>query len=146
LVLVEPEDLGESNLNRYVGARHDDLIPGTPKVDVAERIVRSIDPSIRIVVSASFVSEEAMAALKGVTHLFGCVDREGLRLILTEFSAAYAIPYIDVATDILPGPPVAYGGRVCVAWDGNGCALCMNILDQKEVQVDLAGAGARRDY
>lgn len=145
-VLVDPEDLEESNLNRYVGARHDDPIPGTPKVELGKRIVRTIAPSIPIVkVRASFLSEHAMAALKSVTHLFGCVDREGLRLILTEFSAAYSIPYIDVATEILPGPPLEYGGRVCVAWDGNGCAVCLGILDQREVQIDLASEATRRD-
>ena len=32
-----------------------------------------------------------------------------------------------------------YGGRVCVAWDGTACPVCMNVLDMGEVQQDLQG-------
>ena len=146
LVLVDAEELDETNLNRYVGVRHDDPVPGTPKVNIGARIAGSIDPKIQVVkVQDSFISAEAMTALKGVTHLFGCVDKEGLRLILTEFCAAYRIPYIDVATEIVSGDRVSYGGRVCIAWDGDGCAVCMNVLDQLEVQHDLAGERHQRD-
>ena len=48
LVLIDSEDLDMTNLNRYVGTRHDDRIPGTPKVDIGERTVAGIDPTIRI--------------------------------------------------------------------------------------------------
>ena len=36
LTLVDGEELSESNKNRYVGVRHDDPVPGSRKVDLAE--------------------------------------------------------------------------------------------------------------
>ena len=82
--------------------------------------------------------------LIGADYVFGCLDSEGARLVLTELSAAYAKPYVDVSSDILPGDPVNYGGQVCIAWSGNGCLSCMNVLDRARAAVELAGPGERR--
>src|SRR5262245_12591921 len=46
--VVDDEELSESNRNRYVTARHSDSVPGTRKVDLAERLAKEIDPSIHV--------------------------------------------------------------------------------------------------
>jgi ThiF family len=146
LFLIDDEELDETNRNRYVGVRHDDPIPGTPKVDIGERLAQSMDSEIRThKVFASVASSEAIGALTKAQYIFGCIDSEGARLMLTELSAAYAVPYIDVASDILPGDRLHYGGRVCVAWNGEGCLVCLEELDLAEAQIDLAGELARKD-
>src|SRR4051794_3604161 len=48
LLLIDHEELDDSNLNRYVGAYHYDPIPGTPKVNLGYRIAKSIDPGLRV--------------------------------------------------------------------------------------------------
>jgi len=147
LFLIDDEELDETNRNRYVGVRHDNLIPGTPKVDIGERLVESIDSEIRThKILASVASTEAIAALTKAEYIFGCIDSEGARLMLTELSAAYAVPYIDAASDILPGDRLHYGGRVCVAWNGDGCLVCLDELDVAEAQMDIAGELAREDH
>jgi hypothetical protein len=146
LGLVDSEDLARTDRNRYVGARHDDRIPGTPKVEIGERIVKAVDPAIQVVkVPDSLVSERAFAAVIAADYVFGCLDSEGARLVLTELCAAYAKPYIDIASDIVPGEPASYGGQVCVAWDGQGCLVCHGLLDVAEAQAELAGAGDQRN-
>src|ERR1043165_2398351 len=101
LGLVDSEELDESNLNRYVGARHDDPIPGTPKVDIGERLVKSINPDIEVnKIFDSLVSKDAFREIVEADFVFGCLDREGARLILTELCAAYRRPYFDLASDI----------------------------------------------
>ncbi len=77
--------------------------------------------------------------------VFGCLDSEGARLILNELCAAYARPYVDLSSDIIPGDPTEYGGQVCVAWDGQGCLVCYGLLDLAEAQAELAGPETRRD-
>src|SRR5688572_12399233 len=49
LVLIDSEELDASNLNRYIGARYDDPIPGSPKVEIGERLIKSIDPNIEVI-------------------------------------------------------------------------------------------------
>lgn len=146
LNLIDPEELAVTNLNRYIGARHDDPIPGSWKVDLGERLVHSIDPSIRVKkVRDSFISESGFQAIKEADYVIGSFDCEGARLILTELCAAYSRPYFDLATEILPGAEPKYGGRVCAALDGTGCLSCLGVLDVPEAQQDLAGPAARRD-
>ena len=120
-------------------------IPGTRKVDIAERTAKAIDSSIEIEkVFDSFVSERGFDALIDADYVFGCLDSEGARLLLTELCAAYAKPYVDVSSDILADDPVKYGGQVCVALSGNGCLSCMNVLDSAQAAIDLAGPEERR--
>ncbi|MDD5308697.1 MAG: ThiF family adenylyltransferase [Deltaproteobacteria bacterium] len=144
LVLVDDQRLDESNRNRYVGVGPGDV--GERKVDLGERLAKSIDPSICVdKVFASLVTVDAFEAVKQADYIFGCLDNEGARLVLTELCAAYAHPYIDAASDVVPASPPAYGGRVCVAWDGDGCAICLSVLDAKEAREDLENPEARRD-
>ena len=142
LVVVDPEELDDTNRNRYVSARHDDPIPGTLKVDIAERLVAGINPDVIVTkVPFSLNSREALDAIEQVTHVFGCLDHDALRLVLTEVAAAYRLPYVDSASEILPGHPPEFGGRVCVAWSGTGCLSCMAELDPEESR----DASVRRD-
>ncbi len=142
LVIVDPEELEDTNRNRYVSARHDDPIPGSLKVDMAERLVASIDPDVIVTkVPFSLTSSKALAALDHVTHVFGCLDHDALRLVLTEVTAAYRLPYVDAASEILPGDSSEFGGRVCVAWSGTACLSCMDELDPEESR----DANVRRD-
>ncbi len=142
LVVVDPEELDDTNRNRYVGARHDDPVPGTLKVDIAERLVAGIDPDMIVTkVPFSLNSRKALDTIEHVTHVFGCLDHDALRLVLTEVAAAYRLPYVDAASEILPGQRPEFGGRVCVAWSGTACLSCMNELDPEESR----DANVRRD-
>jgi molybdopterin/thiamine biosynthesis adenylyltransferase len=138
LTLIDKEELEESNTNRYVGVRHDDPIPGTLKVMIGKRIVNEINTDIQVdVLPSSIISKEAFNAVIQADYVFGCVDRDGVRMVLNELCSAYAKPYIDLASDIIPGESPDYGGRVCISWDGQGCIACFDQLDIAEAQADL---------
>lgn len=146
LTLIDSEELDVTNRNRYIGTWHDDPIPGSQKVGLGERLVNLVDPEIKVFkVADSFVSDDGFRRIVGSDYVFGCLDSEGARLVLNELCAAYARPYVDLASDVVPGAASNYGGRVCVTWDGNGCIVCWGLLDLNEAQTDLAGPSERRD-
>lgn len=146
LTLIDKEELDTTNLNRYVGARYYDPIPGTLKVNLGYRQVKEINPGIQVhLVPHSLASEEAFNAIIKAGYVFGCLDNEGSRLILNELCSAYALPYIDLASDIISGRSTDYGGRVCIDWDGSGCMVCHEVIDIAEAQVDLLSTDRRRD-
>ena len=145
LVVIDDEEIDETNRNRYVGVRHDDPVPGTLKVANGERIALDINPDIEIVsISEPLASSGAFEGVIDCDYAFGCLDNDGARLILAELCAAYSKPYFDLASDILVEEN-RYGGRVCVAWDGNGCLVCYDELDVVSAREDLMNPNARRD-
>jgi hypothetical protein len=146
LSLIDAEELDTTNRNRYMGAWHDDPIPGSAKVHLGERLVKLIDPEIAVEkLKDSFVTAEGFARVIASDYVFGCLDSEGARLVLNELCAAYSRPYFDLASDVVAGEVTNYGGRICIEWDGNGCIVCWRVLDAAEAQADLAGANAQQD-
>jgi hypothetical protein len=146
ITLIEPEEIETTNRNRHWCIRASDPIPGTLKVDIVERAIKEYDPEVEVVkIPRSLMSEEAFAAVKTADFVFGCVDSEGARLVLTELSAAYGKTYIDVASDIPREAPQMYGGEVCCAVGGHGCLVCLGMLDLAEAGRDLESDEQRRD-
>src|SRR5688572_9642552 len=103
-------------------------------------MAKAIDPATDVTtIDDSFVSDAGFGAMRASDWIIGCVGREGPRLILTEFSAAYAKPYIDLASDVTSDQPPEYGGRVMVLIGGTGCLMCYDVLDSDDAQKDLSG-------
>jgi molybdopterin/thiamine biosynthesis adenylyltransferase len=147
LAFIDNEELDITNLNRYVGVHYNDPIPGTLKVDIAKRMAKEIDPAIFTkCIPHSLMSDDAFRAIVDSDFVFGCLDNEGSRLILTELCAAYSKPYFDLSSEIIPGNPTIYGGRICIAWDGNGCLMCFQELDIAEAQADLESPDGRLNH
>lgn len=146
LALIDSEELETTNRNRYIGAYYYDPIPGSRKVILGARLARAIDPGIVVTtVDDSLISEGAFEAVRMADWTFGCLDKDGPRLILTELCAAYARPYVDLATEVISDERPEYGGRVLVSNNGRGCLVCYDELDSEEAQRQLSGPeGARQ--
>ena len=146
LVLVDKGELKKSSRNRYIGARHDDPVPGSPKVFIADRLAREINPLIDVeTINDQLVSQSAFEAIRGCDYVFGCLDNDAARLVLNELCIAYSKPYFDLASDI-PAGGTQYGGRVCAVWHDSGCLVCYGEIDAAEVDLNLMTEEQRRDH
>lgn len=146
LFLIDHEDIDDTNRNRYVGVRHDDPVPGTLKVDNGGRIVSESNPAVEVTrIAHELASSAAFDAVKASDYVFGCLDHDGPRLLLTELCSAYSKPYFDLASDIT-GDGSIFGGRVCVAWEGKGCLVCYGELDARASRLYFAPEVQRRDH
>ena len=133
VTLIDDQDLDNTNRNRFVGARHDDSVPGSPKVHLAGRLVREINPDVAVrPLQIGLVTPSAFEAVKSADWVFGCFDDDGPRFILNELCIAYEKPYVDLASD-LPEEPGEYGGRVCVVREDTGCLVCQERVDLDDV-------------
>ena len=146
LVLIDSEEVDETNGNRYVGLRHDDPVPGMPKVELGRRLAKEVNREVAVVPIAECLrSQPAFDAIIDADYVFGCLDNDGSRLILNELSLAYGKPYFDMASDIVDGG-TRYGGRVCVVGADAGCLACYDELDLQAAQIDLMNDKERKDY
>ena len=141
--LIDGDMVDGSNLNRLITAIPSD-IGKTTKVDAAARLITSLHPEANLTrITKSFISEEGFQAIKEADIVFGCVDRDGARLILNEICQAYERPYIDIATGIDADNPREYGGRIHYSVNGESCIYCDNLLDLSEIDDDLASEQQR---
>lgn len=134
--LIDPEVLDVTNLNRYVGVYSSDV--GTPKVELGARIIRSVNPSATVVqVRDRLQSRQAFEAIRRADIVVGCLDTDGARLVCAEVTAAAGKPYVDLATDVLQGDTLQFGGRIVFSFIGYGCILCRGLLDLEEARFEL---------
>jgi len=146
LTLVDDEELSESNRNRYVLARQGDSVPGTHKVNIAVRAITLIDPEIIVhPVRAELRSHEVFDALRQADTLFGCLDNDGARLVLNEFTLAYGKRLLDLASDVDPVDGLRYGGRVSLVDGSSGCLVCRGLINTADAQKELEGSLSRKD-
>ena len=135
LVIVDPDLVEETNLNRLVGATKNDV--GKPKTEIIARMISNItDNKTNIEIFQNDLRDiNVFDALKQVDFIFGCLDNDGPRLILNQLAHAYLIHYIDSATGIHVnhGKIEQAGGQVVVIHpDGPCLESCTNSIDLKE--------------
>jgi len=137
--LVEFDTVDDTNLNRLVGAVPDDI--GTDKIDVADRLVRALHPDAEVTLIRGRLGDpdmqdEIVEALASATLAIGCFDLEIPRLEAVKLCSRAGTPYMDLATEIVPGDDdeeLVYGGRIVFSHDGKGCLVCLGIIDPAEL-------------
>jgi molybdopterin-synthase adenylyltransferase len=137
-VLIDPDFVDETNLNRVVGALP--AFIGRTKIDVAADGIGHVNPQARITRSAnSVISEQGRQLLCSADCIFICTDSHVSRAFLSEFSYQYLIPAFDVGVSINAngGAIQAITGRTQMLAPGLPCLLCSNALDARVIREEL---------
>lgn len=75
LIVVDPDVVETSNLNRLAGATPDDARDGTPKAEAAARTARRIDSRIPVqAMTESILDTDVWLSLRCADLVFGAVD------------------------------------------------------------------------
>jgi hypothetical protein len=147
-VLLDADVLELTNLNRFFGGTHEDAVAGRPKVEIAARVIRGIDPEAKIeTIAAHFPTPEAVTALKQVDVLFSCTDTHGSRMLLNAFAVQYMLPYIDLGVGIMTddrGAITEAGGQFRVMLPDGFCLECIRAIDAMQAQSDLFSTEQRQ--
>lgn len=144
-VLVDPDVVDATNLNRLVGSSQASV--GLPKVDVASTMVRSIRSGASVVAVRGDVRFERDARrLLDVDLIFCCTDSHGSRAVLNQLAYQYFVPVIDmgVRIDEREGRIDGVVGRVQALAPGLACLVCEGLLDSEQVRRDLLDDAERR--
>jgi molybdopterin/thiamine biosynthesis adenylyltransferase len=117
LVIADPDQVEDSNLNRLVGATAADVQAATLKTVASERLARGINPGI-VVTSVTDRWQAGHMHLRGCACIFGCVDSWSERDQLERFARRFLIPYIDIGMDIheLGDDEFTISGQVFLRW------------------------------
>jgi molybdopterin-synthase adenylyltransferase len=138
LVLIDPDVVEESNLNRLVGTTARDL--GRSKVDVAAELAARINPDVRVEARKESVLQAATArSLAANDFVFNCTDSHGSRAVINQVAYQYLIPVIDMGVVIAVSQAKISHivGRVQLLAAGVACMTCSNLLNPEQVRRDL---------
>ena len=137
-LLVDPDVVDETNLNRTVGATS--AAVGKAKAEVAAAAIRAISANAVIDAHVGDVTSEALARqVASVDFIFSCTDTQGSRALLGQIAYQYLIPMIDVGVNIVvdDGRIRFMEGRAQMYAPGLGCSVCGQQLDWHAVRGDL---------
>jgi hypothetical protein len=142
VVLFEFETIDATNLNRILHSRRTDVDSGVLKTARTADVIRESGLPTRVVVIKGGDVREAPVAdeLRGCDVLFGCVDREWPRLILSEVAYQYLVPLIDLGTEIGLAPDgeelQSLDSRVSYVVPSNPCLACAGIVTQEGLRLE----------
>jgi hypothetical protein len=144
-ILVDPDTLESTNLNRVANAMPADI--GRPKVEIAARYIRSVAKDASVAAVQGDVTRIATAReLLNADLICGCTDSRGSRAVLQQVSYQYLIPCIDMGTAIAVrnGRVTHIYGRVQLLAPGLACFTCSGLLNASEVRRDMMTAFERQ--
>ena len=138
--IYDPDVVEYSNLNRLVGASRKDAEEATPKIEVAQRLIKGLSPGATVLAYAQRWQDNP-EPLRGCDLIFGCVDGFNERRELEACARRYLIPLIDIGMDIhvVGDEPPRMGGQVILSMPGGPCMFCLAFLNE----LTLAREGER---
>jgi molybdopterin/thiamine biosynthesis adenylyltransferase len=144
-VLIDPDKIEATNLNRLVGAVPSDV--GAFKVDVVARHITAINPVARCAtIVGDVLDEEVAAKLTNADFIFGCTDSMASRALLNQLAYQCLIPCIDmgVGIGVLEDKIHYITGRTQMLSPGLPCLVCTDKLDAEQVRRELMTEDQRR--
>ena len=140
LVIVDPDDIEESNLERVHGTRYDDGERRVDKVRVAADHVRSIDPECEVIaLKGALPQSEVIDAVTTADLALGCTDQQHSRLALSDIAVRYLVPAFDCGV-VLEGRDGRVSGQVLQMirfLASDPCALCRGLIDPVRITQEL---------
>jgi molybdopterin-synthase adenylyltransferase len=130
--LFDPDTMEFPNLNRTVSATFEDAISNTPKVIVAERTIKGINPYAEVWPIQSEWQKD-FESLRACDVVFGCLDGFSRRAQLEETCRRAMIPLIDIGMDVHKGEPYSISGQVIVSMPGKPCFRCVGFIRDKDL-------------
>jgi len=144
-VLIDPDHLEVTNLNRVVGTTEIDV--GHPKVDLARRHIQSMAPNASVhTVVGDVVHDGVARELLETDLIFCCTDSHGSRSVVQQVAYQYLIPCIDIGSAITTDGDQIVGvfGRIQLVGPDQPCLWCAGLLNSEEVRRDMTNAFERQ--
>ena len=138
VTMIDPDLVEETNLNRLVGSGPSDV--GQPKVEVAARMIRAINPAATVIpLQGDIVDEEVAKLISTFDFVLLCTDSHASRAVVNQAAYQYLVPVIDMGVSITAsnGSVSHITGRVQMLAPGLPCLACSGALDGEAIRREM---------
>lgn len=141
-VLFDAQAIDIYNMNRLVGATEADVVAGRLKVEIAERVIKSINSSAKTE-KVPMRWQENPEALRSCDIVFGCVDGFDERRQLEAACRRFLIPLIDIGMDVVlvQGRPPRMAGQIILSLPQYPCFHCIGFLNERTLAAEAQKYG-----
>jgi hypothetical protein len=141
--LFDNDIVESSNLNRLVGGTCSDAKKRTPKVSVAARLIKGVNPGAYIEKVKSRW-QDAAESVRDCDIVFGCVDSYAERRDIEIATRRYLIPYLDIGLDVHQAgiEPSRMAGQIILSMPGEQCMSCLGFLTEAKLSREAERYGA----
>lgn len=142
-VECDPDVIELTNTNRLVGGTLADVDLAMPKVLIAERMIRGLQPNARVI-SIKGRWQDAADQLKLCDVILGAPDSFLDREQLERFARRYLIPYIDIGMNVAYRPQLddhLITGQIIVSLPGKPCLRCCNLITEERLAEEAKNYG-----
>lgn len=103
LVLIDPDEVEEKNLNRIINSTIEDAKEKRKKVDVLKNAIEKIGLDTKVIIFPNnlYDDKNAIKQLSGCDIIFGCVDSVDGRHLINQLSTFYLIGYFDLGVKLI---------------------------------------------
>ena len=143
-VLYDGDVIEDSNLTRLVGGTVADAKASRSKIEIAERLILSLQPEATVEALQSRWQQNPLP-LRRCDAIIAGLDGFAERRELEVCARRYLIPLIDIGMDIQPsvgGQPPRMAGQVFLSMPGDICMTCVGILNDRVLGQEAAQYGA----
>jgi len=141
LLLVDFDIVEPPNLNRMIGSTPFDAANRELKTDVIERLVKSINPNIKVT-KISCRWQESGDLLRNCAAIMGCVDSFWERNELESFCRRFLIPYIDIGMDVHESKTgFSISGQIITSLPNSLCMKCLGYITDKRLTEEINNYG-----
>jgi molybdopterin/thiamine biosynthesis adenylyltransferase len=140
ILIVDPDSVEESNLERIHGSNPEHARNAERKTAVARAHVLSIDPTCKVEAYVGALPQrEIVDAIVTADVALGCTDKQHSRLALSDISLRYLVPAIDCGV-MLEGQTGKITGQIIQIirfLSADPCALCRNLVVPSQLAREL---------
>lgn len=148
LVLIDPDEIEDSNLSRVVGATQADVETGQLKTHIAVRHAREMATHATLQPVAGDVSRRSVArVLRDCDFIFLAADSMRARLVVNALAHQYLIPAIQMGAKIRPGDRGILEDAMCAVRHirpGAGCLWCNGLIDPTQLALEAKSDSERK--
>lgn len=141
-VLLDPQHIADSNLNRLVGGTAEDVRRQEWKTEIAARVIKNVNPDAKVVQVRQRWQDQA-ELLRDCDIVVGCVDTFRERDQLERQARRYLTPYLDIGMDVFQvNGEYTITGQVILSLPGKHCMRCIGFLNDNLLAQEAAAYGA----
>ena len=146
IIIIDPDHVDESNLERIHGSFPQHVETHTSKAYLAREHVLSIDPSCEVIaLVGALPQKEVIDAVVTADVALGCTDQQHSRVALSDVVTRYLVPSFDCGV-MLEGQDGKITGQIVQIirfLSADACALCRNLIVPARLAQELMSPDER---